>query len=87
MKVHSEELSEPNFSEKKIETLSDTLEVNNLYTVIELYIVKVLKELFKELRGEFQLRLLQPNEPSGQCIRTRSDVSHLPGVWGAWRSG
>ena len=48
--MHSEELSEPYFSEKKIETLSDILEVNNLYTVFELFMVEVLKELFKEER-------------------------------------
>ena len=59
------------FFRKNFETLSDILEVNNLYTVFELYIVEVLKELFKELRGESPMRLLQPNEPSEQCIRTR----------------
>ena len=69
--MHSEELSELCFSEKKFETLSDISEVNNLYTVFELYIFEVLNELFKELRGDSQLRLLQPNEHSEQCIRTR----------------
>ena len=39
------------FFRERFETLFDILEVNNLYTVIELYIVEVLKELFKELRG------------------------------------
>ena len=55
------------FFQKKNQTLSEISEVNNLYTVFEHYIVEVLKELFKESL----LRLLQPNEPSEQCIRTR----------------
>ena len=59
------------FSRKKYETLSDILQVNNLYTVFELYIVEVLKEIFKELWGESLLRLLTANELSKQCIRTR----------------
>ena len=59
------------FFREKNETLSDILEVNNLYTVFELYIVEVLKKLFKELRGESPLRLLQPNEPSEKFIRNR----------------
>ena len=60
------------FFRKKIETLSDILEVNNLCTVFELYVVEVLKELFREFRGESPLCLLQPNEPSEQCIKTSS---------------
>ena len=60
------------FFRKKIETLSHILEVNNMYTVFELCIVEVLKELFKELRGESLMHLLQPNELSEQCIKTRS---------------
>ena len=39
--------------------------------VFELYIVEVLKELFKELRGESAMRFIQPNETSEQRIRTR----------------
>ena len=39
--------------------------------MFELYIVEELKELFKKLREESPMRLLQPNEPSEQCIRTR----------------
>ena len=66
------ELSELSFPGKKLETLSDIFEVRNLYTVFELYLVDVLKELFKDLRGETSLCLLQPNEPSEQCIRSRS---------------
>ena len=58
------------FFRKKFETLSDILEVTNLYTVFELHIVEVLKQLFKELRKQTPIRFLQPDEPSEQCIRT-----------------
>ena len=47
---------------------SDILQVNTFYTMFELYIVEVLKKLFKELRRELPLRVLQSNEPPKQCI-------------------
>ena len=52
------ELSRAMFSRKKYQTLSDISQVNNLYTTFELYNVEVMKEFFKELRGETPLRLL-----------------------------
>ena len=42
-----------------------------MYTVFELDIVEVLVELFKKPRGESQLPLLQLNESSEQCVKTR----------------
>ena len=57
------------FSGKKIETQSDILEVNILYTMF--VHVEVLKELSKELGEEIPFRLLQSNKSSEQCITTR----------------
>ena len=45
--------------------------------MFDFYIVEVLEELFNELRGESPMRLLQPNEPSEQCIRTRKASMEL----------
>ena len=81
--MHSEELSEPYFSGKKIEILSDILEVKNLYTMFDFYIVEVFKELFNELRGESPMRLLQPKASMGlfsptyhRTVASRKSVSN-----------